>query len=304
MTDASFIPNVSGADIQIFTAQNSGTAATGVAVWTKPRNATMMFVYCLGSGAGGGGGFTRAAGSAGGGGGGGGAGANSRIFIPAFFVPDVLYVTVALGGAGSTGSTVLGSAGALSYVSFLMGSSMNVDYNMLTVSGAAAAAQSGAGSAAAAGIAGAGGTVATNAVGFSYGNFLAVAGQQGSNGGAQTGAAGTAVNWGSGGFTSGGSGGAGNRASNFAGGAITGSGLTPSLAGGASGGGAGLHGFVLWNGIQIVSMGGTGGGTANAAVGGKGGDGGLGSGGGGGAAGTTGGAGGRGGDGIVYIISY
>ena len=57
MTDTGFIPNTSASDIQIFQGQSTGTM-TGVHVWVKPRNVSLLFLYCMGSGGGGGGGFT------------------------------------------------------------------------------------------------------------------------------------------------------------------------------------------------------------------------------------------------------
>ena len=71
---------------------------------------------------------------------------------------------------------------------------MNVDYNMLMVS-SSSSRRWGAGTGAAVGGAGAASTTATNSVGFSYGNFVAAAGQQGGAGGAVAGGAGTGISW-------------------------------------------------------------------------------------------------------------
>jgi hypothetical protein len=104
----------------------------------------------------------------------------------------------------------------------------------------------------------------------------------------------------------GGCGGAGTTSTDFAGGAFTAIGDSPSLAGGLATGGAGLDGYTLSaNGLWMPFLyaPGTGGGSNNAGTGGKGGNGGLGCGGGGGGAGVTGGAGGNGGDGMVVIVA-
>ncbi len=100
-----------------------------------------------------------------------------------------------------------------------------------------------------------------------------------------------------------GCGGAGRTAGNVtsAGGSITGAGFVQNVAGGAADGGRGIDGMFMWK--PFVSLGGTGGGSANVA-GGNGGDGGPGSGGGGGGAGTTGGTGGRGGNGLVIVTCW
>ena len=69
----------------------SGTSGTWQ-TWTKPRGITMVFMPPIGGAGGGGGGFSAAAGNARGGGGGGGGGNPTRLLVPAFVIPDLLYV--------------------------------------------------------------------------------------------------------------------------------------------------------------------------------------------------------------------
>lgn len=118
--------------------------------WIRPANRSVAQITLIGSGSGGGGGFTRAAAAAGGGGGGGGSGAIVRLQIPLFYLPDRLYIRVPVGGAGSTGSGVAGSAGGLAYVSVhsVLGAA-----NYVLQSGGAAPTGGGAGTGAATGIA-------------------------------------------------------------------------------------------------------------------------------------------------------
>ena len=116
MVDYFGLPKKGRSDKQVFTPQGTN-ANLNWQQWVKPTGANMIYMYAIGGGGGGGGGFTRAAAAAGGGGGGGGAAATASLLIPAIFVPDVLYVQPGIGGLGSTGSGVAGSAGGHSYVS-------------------------------------------------------------------------------------------------------------------------------------------------------------------------------------------
>src|SRR5215471_5559347 len=85
------IAPASSIDIQFFTA--NGT-------WTKPANARLTFVICIGAGAGGGGGRRGAAASARTGGGGGGPGG----WLDVFFLSSLLGATeTIIVGAGGTG---------------------------------------------------------------------------------------------------------------------------------------------------------------------------------------------------------
>ena len=74
--------------------------------WNKPRNAKFIEKFCLGGGGGGGHTTITAAGVAGGGGG--GSAGIVRGIIPAFLLPDTLYIQVGKGGAGGKASATLG----------------------------------------------------------------------------------------------------------------------------------------------------------------------------------------------------
>jgi hypothetical protein len=270
--------------------------------WQKPHGSTMIFMYCIGGGAGGGGGESGIAGSARGGGSGGGSSAVSRLLVPAFMLPDTLYIQVGKGGLGGTAG-VAGASGVLSFVS--IAPNFTNTNNLLASGTAEPTGGAGGGSGASSG-----GTVA------SVGNTMpraglgvvdAVAGWGGVTGGASSGQAGashdlpnTSVP------TMGGTGGGGTTSADFAGGGInqiSNSYLTeraPKSA--AAGSNHGSSGYVIWN--PFFSYGGLGGGSSNTGVGGNGGYGGNGSGGGGGGGGTTGGRGGDGGSGLVMIASW
>jgi len=309
MIDAFHIPPKYQSDMQVFLPVGTN-ANLSWQQWIKPPGVSMIYMYALGSGGGGGGGFTRASGAAGGGGGG-GAGATASLLIPAFFVPDTLYIQPAKGGAGSTGSGVAGGAGAHSYVSvgaFPAGlaASMITHQQVYLHSGllATPAGGGGAGTVAVGGPAGAAGAVATaplNTLGSNMGFWKATVGKVGFIGGfSATGTASSNVLAASTTTTSGGGGGAGANAADTAGGAVTGAGIFLTVPGGAAGSNSGSPGANLFG----MSTGGSGAGASAAGVGGHGGNGGYGSGGGGGGSGTTGGRGGNGGDGVVVIISW
>lgn len=306
MTDASFIPNIAGTNIQVFTGLNTVTTS-GWHIWNKPRNISMVQIALMGSGSAGGGGFTRAAGVAGGGGGGGAAASSTRLTVPAALLPDVIYLNV---------PSNAGAAGFLSYASMII--NVVAAANLIAVSGAAGATAATAGTGAAIGVGGTGGTVSTttSAVGHGLGIHTSRAGVGGPNGGAIAGAAGGNAtynnNW-----SNAGTGGGGTTSGGFAGGAFLSSTLGPAITAAAAGangpGGINLYSPLLnaqtlmasqGGAYYFTSTGGMGGGSANAAVGGSGGLGGFGSGGGGGGAGTTGGAAGRGGPGIIIITCW
>lgn len=82
--------------------------------WNKPRGAKMIEIFCLGGGAGG---SIAVIGSGGrNGGNGGGASGIVRGIIPAFLLPDNLYILVGKGGAGSTQNNTAGGVGGISYI--------------------------------------------------------------------------------------------------------------------------------------------------------------------------------------------
>lgn len=313
MTDMIGFPRNASANQQIFNA-NSTAAGQSWYVWNKPIGCSFIHVLCVGGGGGGGGGFVGANNAAGGGGGGGSSG-HSSVHIPAWLIPDTMFVSVGYGGAG--GAAAAGSNGVLSYVSM---QSNTIANHVLAVSGAAAAVGGGRGTAAAGGSTGTAGTVpAITAMCLAMaGNYTVIAGQVGIIG--RFGATGTGVVAfpTTGVRTMGGAGGAsvGNVGTTYAGGNMTAVGVWPTGVGGAASTGTGVvgddgsHGYMLNSGV-FFSTGGCGGGggygTGATVGGGKGGNGGPGSGGGGGGGaltGTTNGSGGNGGNGIVIITSY
>jgi hypothetical protein len=294
MLDFLHIPNVAnGAEVQFINALGANDWQSIV----KPRGKSHVEIICIGSGGGGAGGFSAAAATARGGSGGGGSGAITRVTLPTFILPDVFFANVALGGLGGNAGAV-GAAGAISYVSLQPN---NTRGNLLVQSGGAPTG-GGVGTGAAVGTAGSGGAVVvvTGAGSFSaFGGMLSYAGIAGGAGGAIAGGVGSAVSWGTGLNICGGSGGAGTTSADFAGGAITGSGWFPSIAGGLAAA-RGNDGFL--SNVPFGSCGGSGGGSSNAGTGGDGGNGAIGSGGGGAGAGVTGGRGGNGGNGLVILV--
>lgn len=303
----SIIPRLKGAKEEIFYSSYQGSAITATSwkQWRKPKNATMCMFICLGGGAGGGGGFSAASASARGGGGGGGSGALARLIIPAFFLPRTLYFLVGQGGKGGAASTI-GTAGGRSIIADTP-NTLGVSANTILVSGAAAAAGGTAGTSAGSRAGGAAETIATNLLSIysGMGAWTGIAGMAGTASGA-LGAAGVALTFGAVGIPiTGGTGGGSVTTTNtdVAGGAITGAGLVPTIAGGVAAAGAGNAGLDLeW---PWIGTGGTGGGTAGAAgTAGAGGSGSCGGGGGGGGSGVTGGRGGDGGSGMIMIVTW
>lgn len=306
LLDHGFTPRVTVAQSQIFYAAGA-TGALEWQSWVRPRNISFVLLRLMGPGSGGGGGMSGAAGTARGGGGGGGAGGIVDLLIPASLLPDVLYIMVGRGGLGGAAASN-GTQGERTYVSLVNNSIISA--TLIACASTVNAIHGSPGTAGGGGAGGAGGTASTAnlAQGHNLGLFTARAGQAGGAGGAHTGAIGTAVTFGSGGLPiTGGAGGGGTNTANtdFGGGAITGAGMMPTIAGGLAAAGRGQDGISLSGNPMWGSTGGSGGGTAGAAgVGGDGGNGGYGSGGGGGGGGVTGGNGGRGGDGLVLLSCW
>jgi hypothetical protein len=301
------LPTDAVTGFQLFTPQQDTTTTRGYQTWNKPQGCTFVYFYVQCPGGGGGGGFTGAAGTARGGGGGGGSGASVKMLIPAFLLPDTLYMRVYPGGAGGAANNA-GANGVFNTISIAPNTTTQ---NQLYQTGGNAGG-GGAGTGAAAGAVGTAGGAATIGNWSIGGFFLSNGGQAGTAGGAQTGAAGGALTTPTSSLTTGGTGGGGTPTANtdFAGGAITAAGPFPALAGGVAAAGAGNNGFGLNYRLDQIrnrllpffTTGGTGGGTAGAAgTAGAGAPGGWGSGGGGGGAGVTGGAGGKGGDGFIMV---
>ena len=306
MLDLWSLPDEGQCDVAIFNRPCQTTNLEWES-WRKPRGVRMVYILNIGGGGGGGGGFTAIAGSARGGGGGGGSSAQTISVFPAFLLPDVLFVQVGKGGLGVGSGGGTAGSGVLSYVAVRPDTTGN---NVVSISGAAAAAGGTTGTGAAAGTGGTAGTAASVSgmcfTGLASQAFV-VAGQGGANGGAQTGAVGASITFPTTGLvTTGGAGGAGVTGADFAGGAFNATANTlisdyrPVAPAAGSNNGSG--GPTLWK--PLFNYGGCGGSASNAGVGGQGGIGAYGCGGGGGGGGTTGGTGGNGGSGLVIIIAW
>jgi hypothetical protein len=290
MLDISHIPSQQQSTFILYTTGDWQT-------FVKPRNAKFIEIFCLGGGGGGGHCTINAAGSAGA-----GAGGSSGIvrgIIPAFLLPDTLYIQVGKGGAGAKTSGGGGSTGGISYV----GLQPLTSEQTLVCKSSTAGATGGLAS----GTAGSAGSVSVPAL-SAFGNlglFTAIAGINGSSGGNNTGAAGTSQTALASNITTGGVGGGGKTASVFgAGGSINAAPviLTSTVLGGVASGQDGENGYGTLQ--PFCGTGGSGGAgrSGTTLAGGKGGNGfyGCGGGGGGGAS-ATGGFGGDGGDGLVII---
>jgi hypothetical protein len=334
-SDFGFLPPQFNGDVQVYSPTGiTQTATSGWQTWNKPKGISMVYMIAIGGGGGGGGGFGNTTGTTRGGGGGGACSGFATLMMPAIFLPDSLKIMVGMGGQGGAGSTggaaaSAGNAGSISYVSMGAGLTTGITIPSLILS--SGNSQTGGGAAGTGAAGGTGGTVPTvptiatvgplgklglwpNTGTAANNGYVGVAG---SNGGAQTGAIGTALN----NVLnvtplSPGTGGAGiNTAlqAGFAGGVLN---LQATLEftdnafgtiqGGVAGGivnaGNGNRGHNSYK--PFINTGGTGGGSADSALGGNGGMGGVGCGGGGGGAGTTGGRGGIGGPGMVAIICW
>jgi hypothetical protein len=292
-------------DWTVFVPPQDTTTTRGWVPWQKPPGCAWIYAHVQAAGGGGGNGFTGAAGTARGGGGGGGSGGVTKIFMPAFLLPDVLYVRPGNGGAPVTNGTV-------SYLAVAPNTTLN--NAILSIAGGGTG---GTGTAAAGGTAGTAGAATAPSVFVGAGIYINNVGIVGGAGGAHTGAAGTAAvaTTAPASPTTGGAGGGGTPVANtnFAGGAITAAGPWPAIAGGLAGGGAGNNGWNLnmslipagKRSLPLFFSGGSGGGTNGAAgTGGAGGVAAWGCGGGGGGAGVTGGSGGRGGNGFIIIGAF
>jgi hypothetical protein len=289
---------------QVFTGPIGTSTSSSIFFWIKPRGITMIHITAIGGGGGGGAGNS-SAGTAASGGSGGGAGAITRLTIPAIFLPDSLKITVPGGGSGAAAGGSGGNTAGNTFVDCARGSDVAAT-RIIQANGGQGGNVGVAGGGSTGGAAGGIG-LQTNAVYQALGTWVPIAGQIG-GAGVNT-AAGSAVSVnGSSTTVSGGAAGGGKSAANanFDGGAITGIGLIPTLAGGTGGGAGGTQdgngGTFSMKGFY--STGGSGGGSVAGGTGGRGGNGNIGSGGGGGGAGTTGGAGGNGGPGMVIITCW
>jgi hypothetical protein len=316
MLDFSHVVSAPGVDIQSFFGNTdaSGQSISNLTdwkVWTKPRG--VNWVYMIGVGAGSSGAAGTVSTAAATGGLGGGSGAQTTLLMPAFFVPNQLFIQTGLGGRNASTSNTATSAsasvaGTNTYIAIepVISTTSNTNVFFLYASGAASGTTGGVATA-----------MSGNFPLAGRGWFQNFAGGNGTAGGAAQ-AAGTALTLPTTGImVTGGTGGGGTdatAAAQFAGGAITGVGLGggfPTLLGGTAGatgtaiGGPGSNGFMV---KPFMFYGGTGSGGDNFATGRvsqPGGNGAPGCGGGGsGAANAAVGRPGDGGDGFVYIISW
>lgn len=284
----------------------------GYTPWRVPKNASFVYVLCVGGGSGGGAGASGGTGTSRTGGASGSRGAAAKMIIPAFLLPRVIYVQPGWGGSGGA-LTFQGSDTLSSHITDTP--SPTNQANIIIQSGALSSNASAIGGQAGTTVAANGQQaepIATNllqpmgglAIWAAFGDVtdtgsnssIGAVGQSGTFGGAAT--KGLVM-------TEGGAGGSvsvGNVA--FAGGGVTGAGKVQSIVGGVAGGatggdgGPGLNSF--W---PMVFTGGAGGG-GGTTQGGAGGQGGYGCGGGGGGGGTTGGVGGPGGPGFIIIVCW
>jgi hypothetical protein len=289
------------------------TATTEVHTWTKPVGCNFVYMVAVGAGGGGGAGAAGATGSARGGGASGASGCITKLLVPAFLIPDSLFINVGIGGAGGTppggvGVGGAGSGGGSTYISAYRISSATEYLLFASGGGGSNGGQNTGGTSPA----GAPSSSITNNILGTIGAWRGESGLAGATGGGAANGNGqpSAFSF----NLTGGASGGGTTNANFVGGSITSafgqvSAIT-IVAGGAAvasatrGQNDGADGFFIPK--RFASYGGGGGGASTLGVGGNGGKGGPGCGGGGGGGGITGnsGAGGRGGDGFVIMISY
>jgi len=292
----------------VFTSLNSGYQT-----WRKPRGVKNVYILTVGGGSSGAVGANAAATNAGGAGG--GSAGQSCLYIPALFVPDVLYIQCGSGGRHPTTlySGGLQVGGGPSYVLLEPSTTVTSNLTLLYANGGTGGATGG-------------GIIATigNTPLAARGLYTFFGGQAGTAGGTAGGGNGTNLTFPvTGRITMGGAGGGGSGAAPGAGGALSVPLGSPTndfflftypggtAASGATPAGAGFSGPVMRNFIMNYGgMGGGGGSTTSGGNAGAGGNGAPGSGGGG-SGGSTATAGantlarpGNGGDGFVLILSW
>jgi hypothetical protein len=243
--------------------------------WVKPRGASMVRMMLIGAGGGGGNGSSTV------GGGGGGSGAVTSWVGPAIFIPDVLRITVGVGGISNVNATAS---------SVIYQAKDGTGYTLLTANGGTSGNT--------AITSGTGATAMTNNYFGASGIFTSIAGQDGTAGGGTGGGSNRSESTTT--FLSGGAGGSGATANT--GGSVTPNYSYPVLPATTAGGTVkGADGYFITQPV-LVGCGGAGG-TTSSTVGTAGGRGGIGCGGGG-AGEDAASGGGRGGDGAVFIWAW
>jgi hypothetical protein len=307
MLDYLHLPKQQTGNIDYFPGFSNTDGGSWVA-WEKPQRIQMIRITCIAGGGGGGSGFSNNTTALRGGGGGGGSSAISIVTIPAYVLPDILYISSGIGGSGGAKNPAtanLGTNGIRSYV--CIAQNTGVIYRVCYADSGKAGTTLPT-SAPAGGGAGVAGTVATIAdmLLASHGIRNFIAGQAGTNGGTLAGATLTYPTTGL--LLSGGTGGNGGTS-------ITPSFLNaptqtiynifPTLVSPTGSANSGQSGREIY---QPLLLTGATGGNANSGTGpgGTGGNGGFGSGGGGGGVGgaNNAGAGGAGGNGLIIIHSW
>lgn len=278
---------------QRFWVYTGNKVANGYQTWSKPPGISFISIITIGGGGGGSGAAIWQDGVQVRGGGGGGAAAMTPIFLPAYLVPDILYINVGLGGAGGAASTTTTANAGLN------GGATYVGYYPVQSAGYTLCVANGGNGGTAAGIGGSAPSVVT-----STSMPLSQIGLRNyqTNGGGSSGGVPTANSITGGWRHTGGSGGGGKAAaSTFGlGGSVQAAGEYGVRVIAAPA--AGTDGAKVEDLVKFISAGGAGPNSQNIISGSNGGWGGFGSGGGGGAVGAgRGGAGGNGGDGLVII---
>jgi hypothetical protein len=290
-------PVPASAQTQVFMG-TQGTLAIGLRNWhtyQRPPGVSFYQIIAVGGGGGGRAGLVNSSSLPGGGG---GSGAVSCLFIPAMFLPDLLYVHPGRGGLGGTTSGANGSGGLPSWVTLNPVAAPAAATSILLANGGFGADSS-------VGSNGGGTAIATSAMFQNYGLAHFRAGQAGTAGTTDLTITDIPVTGGGGGSADASRGAQINAVAE----------LSPLISGGVgTTGGAGSHGIFFQGliapgpkGSPMFSTGGAGGGgSTSASPAGRGGNGGPGSGGGGGGCGLTApfGPGGNGGPGFVIISAW
>jgi hypothetical protein len=131
MLDFNHILSTPGLDVQYFIGQSTATL-TQWQTWRKPRGVKNIYILGVGGGASG-----QVASDTSTSGGGGTSGAQSSVLIPAFFVPDVLYIQSGAGGQ-QPASLVAGAAqvaGLPTYVTIEPSTTLTANMTFLYANG-------------------------------------------------------------------------------------------------------------------------------------------------------------------------